>query len=223
VTGVQTCALPISVEKIIASVPLPTETLYKYHREQLPPRDSFIRTWRVLGPFPNPPGKGRDIAYPPETDGIKLGADYDGARPSTGSGRPEPAEGRGKIRWKPLAADSDAIDLTKVFRPNERVLAYAACWIYADKPTPASLELGSDDGIKAWLNRKLVLDHAVARVVAARQDIVPIQLPQGWSELLLKIDQNLQVWGFCAELVSPDGRGLLRELTVVSTPPADRR
>ncbi|HVV01183.1 MAG TPA: hypothetical protein VHH88_07445, partial [Verrucomicrobiae bacterium] len=70
---------------------------------------------------------------------------------------------------------------------------------------PARLELGSDDGIKVWLNGKPVLANNTARPLRIGSDKVDIGLKKGWNELLLKVTQNTQGWEFCARLVQPDG------------------
>lgn len=87
-------------------------------------------------------------------------------------------------------------------------VAYARTRIYSESAQECRLELGSDDGVKAWLNGKLVHAHNVARPLIAGQDKVDIHLQQGWNVLLLKVSQNNQGWGFTARCVSRHGTRL---------------
>jgi len=69
----------------------------------------------------------------------------------------------------------------------------------------ALLEIGSDDGVKVWLNDQLVHSNNVARPLQPGSDKAQVTLRQGWNRLLLKITQNNQGWEFCARLRQPDG------------------
>ncbi len=57
-----------------------------------------------------------------------------------------------------------------------------------------SVSLGSDDGIKVWLNGELVLSNNVARGVAADQETLTLKLKPGMNRLLLKI---INIGGAC--------------------------
>ena len=91
---------------------------------------------------------------------------------------------------------------------GEQCVAYARTAIHCDQDQPALLELGTDDGVKVWLNNKLVYALNAARAVQPNSDKVNINLHSGWNVLLLKVTQNNQGWGFCARLRKPDGSRL---------------
>ncbi len=55
--------------------------------------------------------------------------------------------------------------------------------------------VGSDDGIKIWLNGKVVLAHNTMRPFVKDQDQVEVKLVKGENRLLLKVTQNNQGWG----------------------------
>jgi len=59
--------------------------------------------------------------------------------------------------------------------------------IQVDSAQPLTLSLGSDDGIKVWLNGKAVHTNKVTRSLAADQDKVTVQLQAGENKLLMKI------------------------------------
>jgi HEAT repeat protein len=150
----------------------------------------FISGWQVAGPY-RQAGKDYtalfDTAFPPETSGTQ------------------------SVSWRALAG-ADArrpgiMDLLKALGGQECV-AYARATIHSDREQTARLELGSDDGVKVWLNQKLVHAKNVARPLRPGSDKVNVALNAGWNQLLLKITQHNQGWAFCARLVQPDGSPL---------------
>ena len=65
--------------------------------------------------------------------------------------------------------------------------------------------LGSDDGVKAWLNGEVVHSNNMDRGEAADQDTAPIRLKKGVNQLLLKITQGGGGLSACARIVGSDG------------------
>jgi len=93
------------------------------------------------------------------------------------------------LQWKMFSSGEDAVMLDKVFDEKERdyVYAYALAEIKAQKPEIVTLGIGSDDGIKIWLNGKLVHENWVPRGVNKDDDIIPLQLVKGSNQILLKV------------------------------------
>jgi len=78
--------------------------------------------------------------------------------------------------------------------------------VWSEIEQTVRLEMGSNDGIKAWINNELVHLNAVARGVVPGQDVVNTQLNKGWNTLLLKIvNEGGGGWGACARLRRMDG------------------
>ena len=150
-----------------------------------------ITAWRIAGPY-SQEGKRYselfDIVFEPEKPDAK------------------------GIEWRLLPAGTDParpwiLDLLKAIGGAQRV-AYALTWVHSDKAQPARLELGSDDGVKAWLNGKLVHANNAARAAKPYTDKANVALKAGWSPLLLKITQNDSPWEFCARICGRDGKPL---------------
>jgi hypothetical protein len=184
---------------------VPRQTLYEFRREFRVGRNAFIRSWLIIGPFPSPGGRGFAKAFPPETEGVRLGRAYTGAA--------------GAVRWQRHEAKDEAIDLAALFEPNEHVAAYAACWIRSERARPAVIELGTDDGFKLWLNGEQVGAEPTDRALERAQNVIPVLLRRGWNELLLKVINIESKWEFVVELADRKGRGLLERVTVSGTPP----
>jgi hypothetical protein len=149
-------------------------------------RTGFITSWKISGPF-RQAGKDYaalfDIAFPPETDAA--------------------------AEWRPLAIGADPnrpwlMDLLKAMG-GEQCVAYARTWVFSDRATQARMEIGSDDGVKAWVNHDLVLANNASRALTPGSDKATVTLKAGWNLVLLKITQNNQGWEFCARLLNPDG------------------
>jgi HEAT repeat protein len=153
--------------------------------------EDFITSWQVSGPYMQE-GKNYaelfDIVFPPETSAGK------------------------DVKWSPMPAGTDpsrpfVLDLLKLYGGEQRV-AYLRTWINCDSQQQASLEIGSDDGIKVWLNNSIVHANNVARSLTPGSDKANITLKQGWNSLLVKITQNNLPWEFCMRLRKPDGTRL---------------
>ncbi len=87
-------------------------------------------------------------------------------------------------------------------------MAYARTWVESPTDQIAVLELGTDDGVKVWLNRNLVHANNTARPIQPGSDTVKVALKRGWNEVLLKVTQNNLGWEFCARLMQADGSRL---------------
>ena len=59
----------------------------------------------------------------------------------------------GKARWERLkAADNGAVILDGLFDPSNWVVGYAVCQVISPAEMDTDLLVGSDDGIKVWVN-----------------------------------------------------------------------
>jgi hypothetical protein len=149
----------------------------------------FIRDWQIIGPFDN---SGIDSPLPPETDGFRADATYDGKDR--------------KVSWKKIRAEENGVQyLQETMKPCEHVTAYAFTKIISPDSREAELLIGSDDSLKVWLNGNVITRFDGIRDNAADQDRIRVNLKAGENTLLLKIGQNLGWWGFVARLRDPDG------------------
>jgi sugar phosphate isomerase/epimerase/HEAT repeat protein len=145
-----------------------------------------VITWEISGPYTdNDKGLGElhPIAFPPETD---------------------PA----KATWRRVAAEADGrLDLNREFRGNNRC-AYMRCLVQTTAAVDAVLAVGSDDGIKVWLNAAVVHDKNVPRPFVWCEDAIPVKLLKGPNRLLLKVTQGGGDWMGSARFRAADGTPL---------------
>lgn len=190
--------------------------------------EGFVMTWLGCGPFPNPPlGPpnlfGRRQARPGlETDWLKaLGGE---SRATPRAGTTVPLEGRPPRLWRLVAGKEEIgyVNFADVFRPNESVVAYAACTLRCSRATRAVMKIGSSDGIKVWLNGRLIHVLRRARFWTMDEDTVPVKLRAGGNHLLVKVDQLGGDWGFSVRLLD-ENKDPLRSVAVELTGKATRR
>jgi CubicO group peptidase (beta-lactamase class C family) len=119
-----------------------------------------------------------------------------------------------QYEWKLLASATDIVNLDTFFNGTDFVFAYALAEIRTTAPVKAVLALGSDDGIRVWHNGKLVHENWVPRGVTKDDDIVPLQLVKGSNQILLKVQDMQQGWGFVARLL--DKKALASQLNTAT-------
>jgi HEAT repeat protein len=157
-------------------------------RKKIWKMSGYITLWQGAGPYEE---KGKDfsalfdIPFAPETGDAAY------------------------VHWQNLSANANPaepwkMDLLHAFGGEQRV-AYARTLINSPKPQVVRLEIGSDDGVKVWLNGQLVHAHNVSRALEAGSDAVDVTLNLGWNQLLVKVTQNVMGWGFCVRFAQPSG------------------
>lgn len=149
--------------------------------------EGYSATWLISGPYLAEGRKFEDMfetVFPPES-----------------TGAPD-------VAWGPLAINNRdnpwVFLLDKAIGGSNRCV-YVRTDIWSDQQQPASLQIGSDDAVKAWLNGQLVHTKLTVRPVTPAEDKATVTLNQGWNTLMLKIVQGGGGWGFCAGFKNPDG------------------
>lgn len=145
---------------------------------------TYLTDWQILGPFDNPERTGFDRAYPPEA-GVDLDATYMGS-------------GGVAIRWKALVPGlTGYVDFVQAIRPeDEAAVAYAYRVFEVNEDTEMQVAIGSNDGIKLWLNGTLLLENKASRAARPGDESLTLSLKKGTNAVLLKIDQLGGGWGF---------------------------
>ena len=144
-----------------------------------------ILGWLVTGPLPNP---GSDLKHCAglETDYLHTES---AAKPVEGS------------KWRLAVADTDkGLDFLPIFKTNKPAVAYAYAAIKSSSARDARLLLGSDDGVKVWLNGKMIHQSHETRGVKRDEETVDIRLNKGVNRLLFKVDQHFGGWGLIARI-----------------------
>ena len=88
------------------------------------------------------------------------------------------------------------MDFTKIFDDRIDGVAYARTIMESKQDGEIKIGIGSNDGVKFWINEKLVLTNQIARKAEPNQDILTVNLKKGKNDILIKIDQTGGGWGF---------------------------
>jgi len=145
----------------------------------------YIRDWMVLGPFDSPEHQGLFVAYPPEEETrVDCRKKYDGK------------EGK-EVFWQRVQADDlGAVDLVGPVGSQAHAVAYAFATVTSPADQEMVIYLGSDDGVKLWVNQEPVHENRIDRGLAVDSDEVRVRLVKGINRVLVKVDQGFGAWGF---------------------------
>ncbi len=100
------------------------------------------------------------------------------------------------------------VNFTSLFSSEEHNIAYALTYVRCADWIEATLRVGCDDGIKAWLNDEKILEYHWHRTWGLKPDSVDVTLIKGWNKLLIKVDQGPGGWGFSCQLTDRKGQKL---------------
>ncbi len=174
--------------------------------ETLPLRENgTIPAWVVAGPF----------TYDVQRSGAAF--DYDFLMPLGGEehANPNPGDcidletGKSVTCQSTLSEPSGHVDFRTLFdvSPNLLGVAYGYCQLKVEEEKQVLLKVSSNDGVKAWVNDKLVHVNRVTRGVDSGIDRVPVTLHKGTNRLLFKVDQFGGSWGLLIAVVEYKGVG----------------
>jgi len=148
----------------------------------------YIRDWLILGKIP--------FKY-------NLSFDKDFFENQGGEDKILPKDGmiylhenKKSIKWKKYRSRHDLINFNKIFEPSHNAVGYAFTTIDSPTEQRTVLAIGSDDGIKLWLNGKLVHKKNKIRTCKRDNDKVEVGLRKGLNTILIKLTQNKMNWCF---------------------------
>jgi len=150
--------------------------------------------WLIVGPCPAKDGRDLDRIYGPEHEGHQLTATFKGAK------KP--------LKWKLAKTRESTIDLFNELGKPTHCVGYGLSYIECPAKTKALLGIGSDDGVKVWLNGKQVHRNPTPRSCAVDQDRVTVTLEAGVNEIFIKVAQGTGEWAFAVTIRDPDGKPL---------------
>ena len=167
-----------------------------------------LGTWHSAGPFVHPEGGlrayNRDLG--PEAKAVDLTAEYFLADKTYG--------------WSERNAwiDGQVIELQ-----GEQAATYVYRTITVAEDMKLPISLGSDDALKVWLNRKLLLSTDAPRGVAPDQNIVTLDLQKGRNELLMKVVNFFGGYGFYFAMKSETAAVVPDNVLAIVKQPCEQR
>ncbi len=167
------------IERVLGDTVTKRTSVIKVGLELLIP---IIPRWRLSGPYQraNTDGAGLlDAKFSPE----------DPAAVST---------------WQTVRAKGGEVNLSSLLGGSYRC-AYLDAVLHATESARVRIEIGSDDGVVAWLNGKEIHRNPASRAYSLGEDRVMVNLEKGANRLLLKITQSGGGWAAGARVLGMDG------------------
>jgi len=150
------------------------------------------RTWLLAGPFP-----AAEVDAPLDHPFLADEADLT-ARPGQGG-------------WsEPIYFFDDRIDLGAYFDVGvgARTVAYGFTWFDAPADQQAELWIGSDEGLRVWINGEIVYDYTRRRTYRddeiVQEKKLPVRLRKGENRLLVKSVQEFSDFQFALNICEPE-------------------
>jgi len=158
----------------------------------------FITNWWIIGPFPNAGGEAWSKVYFPEQE-TKLDQEYDVAGQ--------------KLAWRFCdATDAQGIvALDKLIKPTDNQAAYMYAQVTSPRAQKVKFKVGSDDGIKVWVNGEKVFGNNASRGVLVDNDIFDASLRQGANDILVEILNGSSDWAGVVRITEERDRPLRLE------------
>jgi hypothetical protein len=151
----------------------------------------FIRNLKIIGPFDAPKESLLETKRPPEVE-IDFGKHYQGVAGV-------------KVLWQDWTEkDGLYVDFTKAFDPDTLGIAYGLAYIHSQGEFPTQLGIGSNDGVRVYINDVLVHNHVVLRKATPNSDVINVTFNKGWNKVLVKVDQIGAGWGMYLSVIDPD-------------------
>ncbi len=120
----------------------------------------------------------------------------------------DPEKPDAQVQWTPIAGNADnggaVIFDGKPFFADNRVI-YAKAQIQAPKAMEVEFQAGSDDGLKVWVNGKVVHGNNTNRGLTPGEDHFKVQLNEGWNTVLVKITNGGGNWSFNVQVRDTKG------------------
>jgi len=105
--------------------------------------------------------------------------------------------------------DAARVPFGRLYARNAWAVGYAATWLYAPRDTSVVLQVGSDDGLRLWVNGAVALERTVPRSGCPGQDTVSVALKSGWNPVLLKSAKLLGPWNAFLAVTGPGSQGVV--------------
>lgn len=120
-------------------------------------------------------------------------------------------KGNATVKWVLKEAELRENNLARIdFKahiqnPNDTCV-YALIHVQAPSPMNCKLMVGSDDGVKVWVNGQNVHTLDRNRAVKVDEDQIPIKLNEGWNRLLFKVRNRDGGYELVMRLATNDGK-----------------
>ncbi len=164
-------------------------------RVEITAQEGRIEDWWAIGPFP--------------TKGLESWSDECGPEQEVDLAKEIEHDGK-PLKWRSLSATGEdgRVVFDNVYKPNDRVAAYAYAEVIVRKERDAFVRSGSDDGMILWVNGEKAHEVLKPRSLQVDEDKVKVHLKEGANHILVKVIDEGGGWEFHLRLEDEEGRPL---------------
>ncbi len=155
--------------------------------------------WLILGPIPVSSGQEGYVNEEKQMEAFNTNYLDPAVLEKVKEGQDITIDGKSYF-WKKEKANGDIVNVDAIYDSVDFASAYGWVEFKSDKDQDVLLGVGSDDGIKIWLNGELAHENWVPRGVNLDDDLVPVSLKKGTNRLLLKVQDMSMGWGFACRI-----------------------
>ena len=192
------CAFPMLMSAALAVTTLTTPASAARSTPQF---SGFIKDWVIVGPFENPARSGSADRGAFDTDYLlPIGGEAKATiTPDTVVKAQTP--GAPDVSAQRVQHSGDLLDFAQHYAITDHKLAYAYAELNAPEDQEAVFFLGSDDGVKVFVNGKNVFETLPfpGRGYVPRQDRITVRLHKGTNTVLAKVENALLAWSLGME------------------------
>ena len=154
----------------------------------------FFREWMMVNPLPNTDGMANSK--------IDYLADMGGEKNAHPKVTQEFYYNGEKYRWRRVMTNYfDVVNLVELFPDkNTESVMYAHCTIDSPVKQTIKASLGSDDGATVFVNGEKAFEYDESRTLIPDENTFDINLNEGRNDLLIKVSQLKDGWGFTFRL-----------------------
>ncbi len=107
----------------------------------------------------------------------------------------EALRGNSGIEWNEISVFDSVLNFKNFINPNVNRVIYVSEYVYKDAESDQLLTVGSDDGIKIWMNGEEIYSRNIWRGIKANNDFTRIHFKKGWNTIIYKVSQGDGGWG----------------------------
>jgi putative heme-binding domain-containing protein len=187
------------IEKKLEAAALPAQVVDELQKIYASPQP--VGQWTLVGPFTDPTAtEPFDVAHPPAS------GEFTGAK--------------GPAQWKQVTAGGNgAVNLAKLFEPNEKVVTYAIARVTSAGEREAELIAGSDDTMTLWVNGRMLIEDKANSTWRPDEQRVKVPLRAGENVVVAKVGNAGGGWQFSVAL-DGDRTGRLFQVDTTKLDPA---
>lgn len=154
----------------------------------------WIKTWHLLGPIQLEESKnevnhlgGFDKEYFYSNKNISPKIELESGEKVDDS----------NLSWIQYVSQDSIINLDNAISNRSYIASYAFREIFVESEGTYIIALGTNDGGKLWVNGIEIWDYPGARGLTPDDNLIPIFFNKGKNEILLKVEERGNNWGFC--------------------------